>query len=115
MRWIAVRTVVALLFWLSGCKQGRNERCQLNSDCINGLVCVLGGASCAVGGLCQFPDDTDRGCRETTDCPAGLVCQRSTLCSDQGRSICVMLPDLSVALSDLSSDLTTAPSDGGND
>jgi hypothetical protein len=40
-----------LLF--TGCKQALNERCQITSDCEDGLVCELQGNSPAMGGVCR--------------------------------------------------------------
>jgi hypothetical protein len=40
----------------SGCKQGAGERCQVDSDCDDGLKCVLpNGATAQSGGTCQPP------------------------------------------------------------
>lgn len=41
------------LLWLSGCKQGENERCQIDSDCGENLYCELGGNTRAMGGICK--------------------------------------------------------------
>jgi hypothetical protein len=38
---------------LSACKQGAGDRCQVNSDCESGLMCVLGNNSSLTGGTCQ--------------------------------------------------------------
>ena len=38
---------------LSACKQGLNDRCQVNSDCEDDLICVLQvGATPQAGGVC---------------------------------------------------------------
>jgi hypothetical protein len=43
-----------LVLCAMGCKQGVGDRCQINSDCDTGLVCVLpAGGSPAAGGTCQ--------------------------------------------------------------
>ena len=58
-RWICLSlamtaALVLLAFGTVGCKQGLGDRCQLNSDCDSGLVCVLpAGGSAAAGGTCQ--------------------------------------------------------------
>ena len=36
-QWIAI-AVVSVAAW--GCKQGQGERCQVNADCANGLICT---------------------------------------------------------------------------
>lgn len=39
---------------LAGCGQGVGDRCQINSDCKNNLVCVLPpGVTPDVGGTCR--------------------------------------------------------------
>jgi hypothetical protein len=49
---LAVGLVAAPL--LAGCKQGVGERCQVQSDCNDGLLCVLpAGATPQSGGTCQ--------------------------------------------------------------
>jgi hypothetical protein len=51
--------VVALLLPLSviaGCQQGVGDRCQVQSDCQDGLICVLqAGATPQAGGTCEQP------------------------------------------------------------
>ena len=40
-----------------GCLQGLGQRCQLQSDCSSGLICVIpAGGSLAEGGTCQQPN-----------------------------------------------------------
>jgi hypothetical protein len=51
MRWLPL--VMAAALW-GGCKQGVNERCQVQSDCDDGLICVLpAGGTPQSGGTCQ--------------------------------------------------------------
>lgn len=40
-RWIGLSVVVALMLSVGGvgCKQGEGDRCQINDDCEDGLVC----------------------------------------------------------------------------
>ena|SRR5438105_3398491 len=41
---------------VAGCQQGVGDRCQLDSDCQTGLLCVIpAGGSVAEGGTCQMP------------------------------------------------------------
>ncbi len=40
----------ALLFALSGCKQQEGERCQINSDCADGLTCFSSTMTCGTTG-----------------------------------------------------------------
>jgi hypothetical protein len=56
LRLTAVIALTAPLFLVAGCKQGLNERCQVQSDCDDGLLCVLpAGGSTQSGGTCQMP------------------------------------------------------------
>jgi hypothetical protein len=51
MRWLIVG---AALITLVGCKQGAGDRCQVQSDCDDGLLCVLpNGGDRQTGGTCQ--------------------------------------------------------------
>lgn len=44
------------------CKQGVGERCQVQSDCDNGLLCVLPlSGNAQVGGTCEQPGGNDAG------------------------------------------------------
>jgi hypothetical protein len=46
--------LAAVLFALAGCKQGINDRCQVDSDCDNGLLCFFTGApNPTIGGQCE--------------------------------------------------------------
>jgi hypothetical protein len=59
MRWLRPLVAVSLLtspLALAGCKQGLNDRCQVQSDCDDGLLCVLpAGGTPQAGGTCQMP------------------------------------------------------------
>jgi hypothetical protein len=45
---------------LTGCKQGVGDRCQVMSDCDDGLICVLpNGGTAQAGGTCQPPGGVD--------------------------------------------------------
>src|SRR5579883_275932 len=54
---LALLAPAGLVLWM-GCKQGLNERCQINDDCDQnqGLVCQLTGNSPAQGGVCINPN-----------------------------------------------------------
>jgi hypothetical protein len=49
--------VIALTgLFAAGCKQGLGDRCQVQSDCDDGLLCVLpAGGTPQSGGTCQMP------------------------------------------------------------
>ena len=60
--------LVALVFGiaagLSGCKQGRGDRCQINSDCSGGLVCSAATGTCTdqtSGGIDAVVPDAGKG------------------------------------------------------
>jgi hypothetical protein len=54
IRRIAVCAGLAALVISLGCKQGLGDRCHLDSDCVNGLVCVIPmGGNRIIGGTCQ--------------------------------------------------------------
>jgi hypothetical protein len=56
VRLTAVVALLAPLFLAAGCKQGVGDRCQVQSDCNDGLLCVLNaGATPQAGGTCQMP------------------------------------------------------------
>jgi hypothetical protein len=58
-RLAAVFALSAPLLLASGCKQGVGERCQANSDCDDGLTCVLpAGVSFQAGGTCKASDQS---------------------------------------------------------
>ena len=47
---------------LSACKQGAGSRCQVTSDCDDGLVCILPpGGAIQSGGTCQVLGADDAG------------------------------------------------------
>jgi hypothetical protein len=51
---------LALPFALAGCLQGAGDRCQVQSDCADGLICVLPpGGTPQSGGTCQPPAGLD--------------------------------------------------------
>jgi hypothetical protein len=59
MRWLIVG---AALITLAGCKQGVGDRCQVQSDCEDGLLCILpAGGTPQSGGTCQSPNSADGG------------------------------------------------------
>jgi hypothetical protein len=50
--------VAAPLALATGCAQGPGERCQVQSDCATGLLCVLpAGGTPQAGGTCQGGTD----------------------------------------------------------
>jgi predicted small secreted protein len=55
MRRLLLGLVVVLgLASLTACRQGQGERCQVTSDCEDGLLCVLPqGGTPQAGGTCQ--------------------------------------------------------------
>ena len=54
LRLTAVFALLAPLLLAAGCKQGVGERCQVQSDCDDGLLCMLPvGATPQAGGTCQ--------------------------------------------------------------
>jgi hypothetical protein len=56
VRLTAVVALLAPLLLAAGCKQGVGDRCQVQSDCDDGLLCVLNaGATPQAGGTCQMP------------------------------------------------------------
>jgi len=55
LRLTAVVALLAPLCLVAGCKQGVGDRCQVQSDCDDGLLCVLqAGATPQAGGTCQM-------------------------------------------------------------
>jgi hypothetical protein len=54
------RIALLLLLSLAACKQGLGDRCQVNSDCVSGLVCSAATGTCTdqtSGGIdAQVPD-----------------------------------------------------------
>lgn len=43
---------------LSACKQGENERCQIDDDCAEGYYCELSGNARSMGGYCKSTTST---------------------------------------------------------
>ena len=50
---------VALSLLLAACSQGKNEPCQLQSDCEDGLLCII--ADGVARGRCESPSQADGG------------------------------------------------------
>jgi hypothetical protein len=67
-------------FAFAGCKQGVGDRCQVDTDCDDTLVCVIpSGASLAQGGSCQpVGTTTDGGSDGATSPDAGEDMAMST-------------------------------------
>ena len=54
--------VVVLSFAGAGCKQAVGDRCVVDSDCGDGLICLMAsGATQQTGGTCQMPATNDAG------------------------------------------------------
>jgi hypothetical protein len=54
LRLTAVFALLAPLALAAGCKQAVGDRCQVQSDCDDGLICVLlAGATPQAGGTCE--------------------------------------------------------------
>ena len=71
LRLTAVFALLAPLFLAAGCKQGVGDRCQVQSDCDDGLLCVLpAGATPQAGGFCQ---STLSGADMTITAPADMA------------------------------------------
>jgi hypothetical protein len=63
--------LVASPLALAGCKQGVGDRCQVMSDCADGLLCVLpAGGSAQSGGVCQSTATVDSGVPSSDLLPA---------------------------------------------
>ena len=109
-----ILTLFALLtLSASGCKQSSGERCQLQSDCASGLVCVLpANGNCVGGGVCEPPVTPIKRCVTTADCDPGFTCQVSSDCTENGALVCTSNADMSVP-ADLSvpGDLLTTSTD----
>ena len=59
LRLTAVFALLAPLCLAAGCKQGLGERCQVQDDCNDGLLCVLpAGGTPQAGGTCQMQGGT---------------------------------------------------------
>ena len=59
MKRLALGFVVAMLS-ATGCGQSEGDRCQLDTDCQSGLICVV-PTSKQDGGTCQRPGGSDAG------------------------------------------------------
>ena len=58
---------------LSACKQGLNDRCQVNSDCEDGLICVLPvGGTPQSGGVCLTTGGQDMASSDDFSAPQDL-------------------------------------------
>ena len=58
---------------LAACKQGLDDRCQVNSDCEDDLICVLDvGATPQSGGKCSTVAGSDMASRADFSAPADL-------------------------------------------
>ncbi len=57
---IALFFATALFSGAGGCRQSLNDRCQIDSDCEDGLFCQLAGNTRATGGTCR-PNGTSTG------------------------------------------------------
>jgi hypothetical protein len=54
LRFTVVLGLTAPLSLVAGCKQGVGERCQVQSDCDDNLICTLpAGGTPQAGGTCQ--------------------------------------------------------------
>jgi hypothetical protein len=59
LRLTAVFALLAPLCLVAGCKQGAGDRCQVTSDCDDGLLCVLPpGGTPQAGGTCMAQGGT---------------------------------------------------------
>jgi hypothetical protein len=59
-RFALVSSLVVILGGLAGCKQGVGDRCQVNSDCEDDLICVLPvGGTPQSGGVCETTGGVD--------------------------------------------------------
>lgn len=47
---------LSVLTVLPACKQGEGERCQINDDCAEGLLCDFAGNTPTIGGSCKNPN-----------------------------------------------------------
>lgn len=51
MRWLMLSFLL-----MAGCKQGVGDRCNVDADCDDGLICVRPpGGTAQSGGVCQMP------------------------------------------------------------
>jgi hypothetical protein len=74
LRLTAVFALLAPLCLVAGCKQGVGDRCQVQSDCDDGLLCVLpAGGTPQAGGTCQTQGGTGDMAASTSTDMAGTV------------------------------------------
>jgi hypothetical protein len=60
IRFAIISSLVVMLGCLAGCKQGVGDRCQVNSDCEDDLICVLPvGGTPQSGGVCETTGGVD--------------------------------------------------------
>jgi hypothetical protein len=93
---------------LAACSQGLGDRCQSDSDCGDGLVCLLkdnpecpksapGCNACLVGGRCvEATFERDQTCISHGECGGGRRCQVSTSCARKGQRFCADQVDAGV-------------------
>jgi hypothetical protein len=75
IRFAFVASFVGLiaLVGLAGCKQGVGDRCQVNSDCEDDLICVLPvGGTPQSGGRCESTGGVDMTAANDFAAPADL-------------------------------------------
>jgi hypothetical protein len=74
LRLTAVFALLAPLVLAAGCKQGLGDRCQVQSDCDDGLLCVLpAGATPQAGGFCQSANGVGPDMTATPDLTGVIV------------------------------------------
>jgi hypothetical protein len=116
-----VSKLLVVILIMTGCRQGTGGRCQVRSDCDDGLACVLPATfvcppqfptctPCLIGGTCQ-PESRSPLCESNAECAPGSLCVAATSCAEQGLQVCVANLDLSVAIADLALDLSPPESD----
>ena len=74
LRLTAVFALLAPLCLATGCKQGVGDRCQVQSDCDDGLLCVLpAGGTPQAGGVCQMQGGASTDMATTVGDLAGVI------------------------------------------
>ena len=74
LRLTAVVALLAPLCLVAGCKQGVGDRCQVQSDCDDGLLCVLqAGATPQAGGTCQAQGGSGADMAVSTDMAGAVI------------------------------------------
>lgn len=53
LAWVTALLLAGILTLSTGCKQGEGDRCQLDSDCGDNLVCCVDPANLNEGGICR--------------------------------------------------------------